>query len=175
MKQGKGMTKYKLQIRLTALTLALIFSNIAMAVELSNENKYNRSSDSIGNADTTSDVNSNFSFTVNNKANTSTKHQFTSDIQTIQQMQERRRQLQKDQLEAYKRHMQNRKQHSSANTNLPPDAQARREEYIKQMNTHRELMDKMMYERRKAAAEKRQVMLQKMHQTSTNAATAGKT
>ena len=171
MKQRKRMTKY----RLTALTLALIFSNIAMAVELSNENKYNRSSDSIGNADTTSDVNSNFSFTVNNKANTSTKHQFTSDTQTIQQMQERRRLVQKDQLEAYKRHIQNRKQQSSANTNLPPDVQARREEYIKQMNTRRELMEKMMNERRKAAAEKRQVMLQKMHQTSTTSVTTGKT
>ena len=175
MKQGKRMTKYKLHIRLTALTLALILSNIAMAVELSNENKYNRPSDSISNADTTSDVNSNFSSTVNNKANTSIKHQFASDIQTIQQMEERRRLMQKDQLEAYKRHMRNRKQQSSANDNLPPDVQARREEYIKQMNTHRELMDKLMYERRKAAAEKRQVMLQKMHQTSTTTATAGKT
>ena len=171
------MTKYKSQIRLTLLTLALLISDMALAAELSNENKYNRSSNFIGNADTASDVNSNFSFTLNTKANTSTKRQFTGDMQTIhiQQMEERRRLLQKDQLEAYKRHMQNRNQQSSVNENLPPDAQARREEYIKQMNTRRELMDKMMHERRKAAEEKRQVMLQKMHQTSTTAATEGKT
>lgn len=169
------MTIDKLQIRLTLLPLALLISNTALAAGLSNENKDNRSSHFIGNADTASDVNSNFSFTVNNRASTSTKLPFTYDMQTIQQMEERRRLLQKDQLEAYKRHMQNRQQQSSANENLQPDTQARREQYIKQMNARRELMDKMMNERRKAAAEKRQVMLQKMHQTSTTAVTSGKT
>ncbi len=169
------MTKYKLQIRLVAITLALVFSNVALAAELSNEYKNIRASNTISDADLASHAHSDTSFTVDASANTSISHQqqFNSYTETIKQMKERRRLLQENQLEAYKLYMQSKKQHSSANNNLPPDdVQARREKYIEQMKQRQELMNKMMNERRTAAQERRQIRLQKMHQTSTTSATA---
>lgn len=171
------MTKYKLQNRLTALILALLFTNTALAVELSNENKNNRTGNTISNDDSTGYANGNFSITVAPKANTSNSHQqqISNHARIIEQMKLRRRLLQEDQLEAYNRHMQLRKQQSSAVNALPSGAQLRRDEYLEQMNKRRELMNKMVDEQRKAAQQRKQTMLQKTHQTSTTSVTADET
>ena len=170
------MTKYKLQNRLTALILTLLFTNTASAVEQSNENKDNRTGNTISNDDSTGDANSNFSFAVAPKANTSNSQQpISNHAQIIEQMKLRRRLLQEDQLEAYNRHMQIRKQQSTAVNVLPPEVQLRRDEHLEKMNKQRELMNKMLDERRKAAQQRRQTMLQKTHQTSTTSVTADET
>jgi len=175
MNQVDGMTKLKLHIRSVALLLALSLSNVILAAEISNENKHNGSGNTVSNADHAGHVNGNISFTVNAKTNSSNKQQpYLNDAQNFQRMEALRRQLQADQLEAYKRYMKNRKQPSSVN-NLPPDVQARREEYIKHMNERRELINKMRDERRKVAEKRRQSMLQKIQQTSTTPVTTGKT
>ncbi len=171
------MTKYKLQNRLTALVFVLLFTNSASAVELSNEHKNNRTGNTISNDDSTGHANGNFGITVAPKANTSNSHQqqISNHARIIEQMKLRRRLLQEDQREAYKRHMQLRKQRSSAVKSLPPEAQLRRDEHIEKMNKQRELLNKMADERRKAAHQRKQTMLQKTHQTSTTSVTADET
>ena len=71
--------------------------------------------------------------------------------------------------EAYKRHLQERRQRSAANRSYsaPEDVQARREAYIKLMDERKALIKKMMDEHRQAAEERRKSMLLKMNQTST--------
>lgn len=157
--------------------LALLFTNTALAVELSNENKNNRTGNTISNDDSTGYANGNFSITVAPKVNTSNSHQqqISNYARIIEQMKLRRRLLQEDQLEAYNRHMQLRKQQSSAVNALPSEAQLRRDEYLEQINKRRELMNKMVDEQRKAAQQRRQTMLQKTHQTSTTSVTTDKT
>lgn len=171
------MTKHKLKIRLAALLLALSFSNVIIAAEISNENKDNRAGNTVSNADYAGHANGNTGFTVTTKADTSTeqKQQYTSYAQSLQQMEARRRQLQKDQREAYKRYMQSRKQPSSESNELQPDTQARREAYIRYMSERRELMNNMMDQRRKDAQQRRQATLKKMQPTSSTPVTAGKT
>ena len=171
------MTKCKLLVRLTTMVFALFFSSVASTTERLNEYKNNRASNPISNADLTGHANSNASVTLSTETNTSisAQKQFNSYTQIIQQMKERHRQLQKDQLEAYERRIQNQKQHSPVNNNLPPDVQARREEYIKQMNERQEFINKMVNERRKAAQERKQTTLQKMHRTSTTFVTTDET
>ncbi len=110
-------------------------------------------------------------FTVNTQSNETagSKQKITNDVRTFQQMQERRRQMQEAQLEAYKRHLQETRQRSAANRNysIPEDVQARRETYIKLRNERKALIKKMMDEHRQAAEERRKTMLLKMNQTST--------
>ncbi len=96
--------------------------------------------------------------------------QRTNGTQPLQSIKQRK--IQEAQLEAYKRFLENRKYRSSAS--LPADTQRRRSEYIKQMEQRHSLMNNMMDERRKAAQEKREIMLRKMHQTSTTSAIAEK-
>jgi len=171
------MTKYKLQNRLTALIFTLLFTNTALAVELSNENKNNRTGNTISNDDSTGHANGNFGITVAPKANTSNSHQqqISNHARIIEQMKLRRRLLQEDQREAYNRHMQLRKQQSSAVNALPSEAQLRRDEHLEKMNKRRELMNKMVNERRKAAQQRKQTMLQNTHQTSTTSVMADET
>ena len=87
-------------------------------------------------------------------------------------MQQRRREMQQAQLDAYKRYLQNRKQNEQAddrqfNSQLPPEAQARRKAYLKSMEDRRTLIEKMVQQQRQEAEERRKVWLQKMNQTST--------
>ncbi len=164
------MTKYRLQIQSISLVLALFFSNIALAAQFSNENK----DCGVNNVEP---ANSDINFTVSTEANTSISHQqqFIRHVQTFQQMETRHHKLLEAQREAYKQYIRSRNQQYSRNNGLSTDAQARREEYIKHMNQRQELMNKMMNERREAAQERKQTMLQKMHQTGTTSAAAGET
>lgn len=172
-----GMTKYKIQIRLSVLALTLFLSNSSIAVELLNDNKDNGTSNTVSHADLTGDANGNIGNNVNTSSYTSKsqQQQFISNTQSFQQMEIRRRQMQEAQIQAYKQYLQRRKQQLSSDNTLPPEVQARREQYIEHMKKRRELIDKMLDERRKAVQERRQAALHKMHQTSTTSATAGKT
>ena len=68
------MTRYKLQIRLAALSLVLSFSNIILAVEISNENKDNGAGNTVSNADYAGHANGNISFTVTTKTDNTVKN-----------------------------------------------------------------------------------------------------
>ena len=174
-KQVNGMTPTNTISQLTILLITLVMSNTLFAQEaVKNEHKNNGTGNAVGDADITGHVDGGFSFAVNSKAKTTVRSQqkITNDIHTFKQMEERRRQMQEAQLEAYKRHLQERRQRSTANDQagrytLPDEVQARRKEYIKLMEDRRSLMNKMMDEHRQAAEERRRVMRLKMHQTST--------
>ncbi len=169
------MTEFKSPVQLTALVFLFIFSSTTLAAEaVKNEN--NRTSETISNAELADHTGSDVESTINTTTNTTADHQqnFISDTQYFQQREERRRQMQEAQLEAYKQFLQNRKQYTSVSPYLPADAQARREEHIKNMEQRRELMDSMMEQHRKAAEERRNSMRLKMHQTSTTPAMAEK-
>ncbi len=81
-------------------------------------------------------------------------------------MDERRQQAQEVQQEAYNRFLERRKENTAAfNNNIPADVQERHNEFMKQMEERRALNIKMMEQHRKAAAERRDEMLLKMHKT----------
>ena len=93
-----------------------------------------------------------------------------------QEMDERRRQMQQAQLEAYKRHLEQRKQYFANNpaatydnpgfdNSIPSHIQERRDEFIKQMEQRRAMNVKMMEQYRKDAEQRRQAMQLKMHRT----------
>ena len=139
-----------------------------------NEHKNIGTGNTVSNADITGHVDGDFGFAVDTQSNTSVRsqQQFISELKTLQQMEQRRREMQKQQLEAYKLYLQKRRQRSAdnnleANANLTKELQARQKEYIKHMEERRNLVNKMMNERRQAAEERRRVRLLKMHQTST--------
>lgn len=162
----------KTSAQLTMLLFALAFSNTLYAEEsVKNENKNNRTGNTVNNANCAGHADGDIPYTVNTQSNVTAGSQqiITNDVRTSKQMQERRRQMQEAQLEAYKRHLQERRQRSAANRNYsaPEDVQARREAYIKQMDERKALMKKMMDEHRQAAEERRKSMLLKMNQTST--------
>ncbi len=149
----------KSHIKLSALLFLFAFSKLAYTAESAvNENKTNI---------TASD--SEIKITVNTAAG---YHQQVNDGQSLQNWEQRHRQMQQEQLDAYKRFLENRKRQSSAY--LPEDLQKRRGEYAKQIEQRRTLIKNMMNERRKAAQERREKMLLKMHQTSIPSAIAEK-
>jgi len=103
-----------------------------------------------------------------------------SDAQNYRnEIDERRRQVQQAQQEAYKRHIERRKQYLAGrpdapvydrqemNNNVPAHIiQERRKQFIKQMEERRSMNVKMMEQNRKDA-EERKAMKLKMHQTET--------
>jgi len=146
------MTITKSHIQLTALLFLFAFSKVAFSTQLAaNEIKTDV---------TISD--SDIKMAVNTA--TDYDHQRVNDDQPLQNMEQRYRQIQQEQLDAYKRFLENRKRQSSAYR--PEDIQTRRDEYVKQMEQRRALIKNMMNERRKAVQERREKMLLKMHQTS---------
>jgi len=166
------MTMIKLHIQLTALLFSLVFSNVVMAGETNkNENKNNRTGDTVSNADLASDANRNIKLAIERQTNTAVEpqHKSISEVESFQQMEEqwhRRRQ------EAFKQLLQNRNRQMNANPDLPADAQARRNEYIKHMEQRRELFNKMNEQRRREAEQRREMIRQKMHQTRNYSPTA---
>ena len=169
------MTTIKTNTQLIILLFTLALSQPLLAEEsVKNEHKNNGAGNTVSDADTAGHVDGGFSSTVSTqtKATAHSQHKTSGDIDTFKQMETRRRQMHEAQLEAYKRHMQERRQqaandHQARRYGLPEDAQTRREEYIKLMNERRTLIKKMMNESRQAAEEKRKAVLLKMHQTST--------
>lgn len=94
------------------------------------------------------------------------------------EMDERRAQVRQAQQEAYKRHIERRKQYLASrpgapvydrqeiNNNVPAYIQERRDQFIKQMEQRRSMNVKMMEQSRKDAEERKATKL-KMHQTET--------
>jgi len=160
-------------VRLTALLLSLVFSSSVLAVEpTTNENKNNGAADTISNADDTNNANSNSAASVKQDSIVSetqdNESQIVSDADDFRkEMDERYRQMQLEQEEAYQRHLQRRKEFFANNPeyNVPPHILERRNEYLKQMEDRRALHTKMMEQNRKAAEERREAMRIKMHQT----------
>lgn len=180
-------------IRLLALVISFVFTNTALATELTtDESKDNGAGNTISNVDLTNNANSDAVSPVETQANTvvsekqSEQPQAIDDAQSYRkEMDERRRQMQQAQDEAYKRHLERRKQYFANNpapayenrafeNNVPAYIQERRNEYIKQMEERRALNVKMMEEHRKAAEERRKAMQLKMYQTNTAAEPAEK-
>jgi hypothetical protein len=161
-------------IQLTTLLLTLSLSSSVIAEEaVKNEHKNNGTGHAVSNADHTS--NTGRSVTVDVDTTTSNDQQSTrlDSRSRHEQMQQRRREMQAAQLDAYKKHLQNRKQNEQAydrqlNSQLPPEAQARRKAYLKLIEDRRALMDKMVQQQRQEAEERRKLWLQKMNQTSTS-------
>lgn len=154
------MTIAKSPVQQSTLLFLLALSTAALAVEHT------------GNASNTSN-NNDIETTVSTQVDIADRvhQQQVNDRQRpMQNMEQRHRQMQEAQLEAYKRFLENRKNNSSAY--LPADAQNRRNEYLKQMEQRRTLIKNMIDERRKAAQERKIKMLQKMHQTATPSAIA---
>lgn len=167
------MKVLKSYIGLTALVISFVFTNSALASEsTTDESKENTASKTVGDA-----------APVAAKADTVVSEEQASQPQNIDQAQsyrkeieERRRQVQQAQDEAYQRHLERRKEffannpaygNQAYNNNIPADIQKRRNEYIKQMEERRALHVKMVEEHRKAAEERRKAMQLKMHQTNT--------
>ncbi len=146
------MTIVKSQIKQSALLFLLALPTTTIAVESAvNESNTNSNND--------------IKVTVRTQTGSVNQQQVNDWQQPLQNMEQRHRQMQEAQLEAYKHFLENRKSNSSAT--FPLDAQNRRNEYIKQMEQRRTLIKNMIDEHRKAAQERRKKMLQKMHQTAT--------
>lgn len=177
-------------IRLIALVISFVFTNTALATEsTTDESKDNGAGNTISNAGLT---NSDAVSPVETQANTVVSEQQSEQTQAIddaqsyrKEMDERRRQMQQAQDEAYKRHLERRKQYFANNpapvykkpefeNNVPDYIQERRNEFIKQMEERRALNVKMMEENRKAVEERRKAMQLKMYQTNTAAEPAEK-
>ena len=173
------MKVLKSNISLLVLVLSFVFTNSVLAAEsITNESKDDGAGDTISNADLASDANSDTAATVDAQPITADSEQQAdqpeaiSDAQSYRkEMDKRRLQVQKEQQEAYEHFLELRKQffanNPEFNSNIPADVQARRDEFIKQMEERRALHVKMMEEHRKAAEERRKAMQLKMHQTDT--------
>jgi hypothetical protein len=178
------MKVLKSHIRLTALVLSFVFSNTALAAEsTSNENKNNGTDNTVSNADTTSNASGDAVAPVETQlsktpANTTSNDQLVEQPEASnntqsyrQQREERYRQMQEAQLEAYKRHLEQRKQffanNPAHNNQVPTYIQERRAAYMQEMEERRAFNIKMMEQHRKAADDRRKAMQLKMHQTST--------
>ena len=172
---ANGIKMIKKLAQHTVWFLVFTLSNTLLAAELvKNEHKDIRTSNTTGNAYVAGHADGGFSFTVNTQLSTSGKYQqkIVSDNQMFQQMQQRRRQIQQQQLDAYKLYLKNKRQQSVANginsnSNFQDEMLARRKAYIKHMEERRTLVKKLMDERRKNAEQQRKQMRYKMHQTST--------
>ena len=172
------MKALKSNISLLVLVLSFVFTNSVLATEpVTNESKDDGAGDTISNVDLTNDANSDTA-TVDAQDITADSEQQAEQPETIsdsqsyrKEMDLRRLQVQKEQQEAYERFLERRKQffanNPEYNSNTPADVQARRDEFIKQMEERRALHVKMMEEHRKAAEERRKAMQLKMHQTET--------
>lgn len=159
------MKVLKSHIRLTSLVLSFVFMSAAFASEPAID-----ASDDDSNAATGSETNYGATLTIDAKAKTVLSEQQAERSRTVagaqsyrQEMDERRRQIQQAQLEAYKRHLEQRKQYFT--NNIPTHIQERRDEFIKQMEQRRAMNVKMMEQYRKDAEQRRQAMQLKMHQT----------
>ena len=105
------MTPIKTSTWLTILLFTLASSNTLFAEEsVKNAHKNNGAGNAVNNADITGHVDGGFSFAVNaqTKLSTNSQHKISNNARTFKQMEERRRQMQEAQLEAYKRHLQER-------------------------------------------------------------------
>ena len=159
----------------TVWFLVFTLSSTLLAAELvKNEHQDIRTSNTAGNADTAGHADGNFFFTVTTQLSASGNYQqkIVSDNQMFQEMEQRRRQMQQQQLDAYKLYLKNKRQQSAANginsnSNAQDGMLARRKAYIKHMEERRSLVKKLMDERRKNAEEQRKQMQYRMHQTST--------
>ncbi len=176
------MKVLKSYIQLTALVLSFVFTNAVLAVEpAKDESKDNGTGNTISSADLSGNTNSDAAPALETQTivdeQQAEQPQTMTDAQSYrQEMDERRRQMQEAQLEAYKRHLERRKQYFANkpvpaydnpgfDNNIPAYIQERRNEYIKQMEERRAMNVKMMEQNRKAAEERRKAMQLKMHQT----------
>jgi hypothetical protein len=178
------MKVLKSHIQLTSLVLSFVFMNAAFASEPAIDASQD---DSTGNttshAAPVSETNDGATANAEAKAKTMLDEQQAEQSPTItdaqryrQEMDERRRQVQQAQLEAYKRHLERRKQHFANNpaatydnpgfdNNVPTHIQQRRDEFIKQMEQRRAMNVKIMEQYRKDAEQRRKAMQLKMHKT----------
>ena len=169
----------KILAQLATWLLITTLSNSVVATEsVTNEHKNIRTGNAVSDADIASHVDGNFGFTVSTQTNTVAHYQqkIISDNKMFQEMKQRRREMQKKQLEDYKLFVQKRRQQSARNnleasSNVSKELQRRQKEYIKYMEERRNLVNKMMDERRRAAEERRRATLLQMHQTSTTPVT----
>jgi len=158
--------------QLTALLITLALSNVVLAEEsVRNEYKNNGAGNTVSNADLVSHTNGDITVDVNTQS-TSTdgyKQNIQNESTWHEQIEQRRRQMQATQLNAYKNYLQNKKLNKQAfNQQLPTEAKARHSAYLKLIEQRRTLMEKMMELQRQAAEERRILRLHKMHQTSTS-------
>jgi hypothetical protein len=178
------MKVLKSHIQLTSLVLSFVFMNAAFASEPAIDASQD---DSTGNttshAAPVSETKDGATANAEAKAKTMLDEQQAEQSPTItdaqryrQEMDERRRQVQQAQLEAYKRHLERRKQHFANNpaatydnpgfdNNVATHIQQRRDEFIKQMEQRRAMNIKIMEQYRKDAEQRRKAMQLKMHKT----------
>jgi len=131
----------KSHIQLTALVLSFVFTNTVLAAESTTaENKDSGAAKTISNAEPANNADTNTASPVV-QADNSAADTISNDTQSSrQQMDERRQQAQAAQEEAYKRFLEQRKQHTAEfNNNIPADAQERHNEFLKQMEQRRAL------------------------------------
>ncbi len=156
------MTGFKHKIQLAMFVSFLSLSNIAPAVESTiNESQNDGTSDPVSNANVSEHthcpehaffINSNHIQPANRKLQ-------------YQAIEKERHKFQQQQLEAYKHYIQNRNQQISSNPYLPEDFKLRQQEYLKNMEARRELIFKIMEQRRQQANERRNLIQQQMHKT----------
>ncbi|MBT8119855.1 MAG: hypothetical protein KJN89_09090 [Gammaproteobacteria bacterium] len=180
------MKAFKSYMKLTTLVLSFVYTNVVFAddpvQEASNDNA---TADTISSTAANDESKSKTAPAIEAQTKTVDSEQQTEQPQTMtnaqsyrQKMDERRRQMQQAQLEAYKRHLERRKQYFANNpvpaygnqgfdNNVPADIQQRRDEFIKQMEERRAMNVKMMQQHRKEAEQRRKAMRLKMHQTCT--------
>ena len=178
------MKVLKTHLQLTTLVLSFVFTNAAFAEEPAlNATKDNSAVNTTDDAIATSEPKNEAAPALEVQAKTVDSEQQTEQPQVMtdaqsyrQKIDERRRQVQQAQQEAYKRHLERRKQYLADNpapaynnqgfdNNVPAYIQQRRDEFIKQMEERRAMNVKMMQQHRKEAEERRKAMQLKMHQT----------
>jgi hypothetical protein len=162
------MKVLKMLLPLTAFAISIVFSNTVIAAEsVTTESK-----DSTKLIDSPVD-------TEDNTAEVAGEQQESSQLQTIddtqsyyrKQFEERRRQIQEAQLEAYKQFLERRNQYSAfgnaeVDNEFPAYIQERRDQFLLEMEERRAYNVKMMEEYLKAAEERRNTMQLKMQQTN---------
>lgn len=178
------MRVLKSHIRLTTVVLSFVLTNVVFAGEPAIDAKNdNNARNTIGTVTPGTEANNDATTSIEAQTKTIVSEQQPEQTQTMtdaqnyrQEMDERRRQMQQAQLEAYKRHLERRKQHFANKpapaydnqgyaNNVPAHIQQRRDEFIKQMEERRAMNVKMMEQNRKEAEERRKAMQLKMHRT----------
>ena len=171
----------KIHLWLSALPLSLCVVSTAIANEPKlNEHKNYRTGDFISDVDYVGHADRHASDDVDTAADLDDQQAegSTSDTDFYMQMEQRRRETERAQKDAYQRYldqMERRMQQAPNGYALPADMQQRRNLFLKHMDERKQMIDRMRDEKRKAVEIRRNEKRLQMNQTCTETATAEQT
>lgn len=161
------MTILRFHTQLLTLIASLTLSAYVNAEDSAqNENKYNRASNTLSDADNTDHVGSNAHPALESTHNIEliSPGSAIEDRSSAEEMYLQQR-------EALRQYLDNRQRQMWSAPGEPMDAESRRSQFIKDIEQRRLLIDKMYEYRRKAIEERRQQRLLEMHRTGNDTPT----